>query len=309
MIFQMSFGGLIMNIGTELYRVFREVAKKGSITAAAESLYVSQSAVSQSIKQLESQLGGKLFNRGKRGVTLTEAGRTLFGYADNAMILLENAEIKFSELKDLKKGCVRIAASDTVCNMYLLDKLNEFHRLYPDISIKVYNRTSDGSIELLKSGTVDMAFTNLSCDDESLESKPVMQVQDCFAVGGKYSFLARRTFSLGELEHYPLIMLERSSASRRMLDEFLQSKSVNAMPSIELSSVEMLICFAKIGLGIAAVPKQSAQSAFDQGELHRLRLSEPLPHRSLYVVTDKNIELSFAAQKFSDIIVPLTIRS
>lgn len=297
----------MLNSSLELYKVFREVAKRGSLTLAAESLFVSQSAVSQSVRQLETLLGGRLFNRGKRGVTLTEAGRMLYGYADNAMILLENAERKFDELKNLRAGTVRIAASDTVCNIYLLEKLNAFQQKYPEIAIKVYNRTSADSIELLKSGTVDVAFTNLSGDrDDSLSSLPVMPVDDCFAVGGKYSFLSRRTFSISELSEYPLLMLEQSSASRRMLDTFLQSRGVNAVPSIELGSVDLLINFAKIGLGIAAVPEQSAKTSFERGELLKLRLSEPLPKRSIYVITDKTIELSFAAQKFIDIIVPFT---
>ena len=121
----------------ELYRVFREVAEAGNISLAAENLYLSQSAVSQSIKQLEQQLGTRLFLRSPRGVALTEDGRLLFEYVRSAMGLLETGEDKLQQSRTLQAGTLVIGASDTVTSQFLLPHLDAFHRSYPNIHIRI----------------------------------------------------------------------------------------------------------------------------------------------------------------------------
>lgn len=287
------------DINFDLYKVFCMVAEQGNLSAAARKLFVSQSAVSQAIKQLETRLGGRLFNRTSRGVTLTAEGEMLFGYADSACKLLKNAEAKFFEMKNAQAGTVRIGASDTVCSLFLLDKLGSYHQAYPNINMQVFNRTTGQLIELLKSGAVDMIFINLPIEpDPALEVREMMPVSDCFVVGGRYSFLARRTFSLKELEQYPVLMLETTSHTRNMLDAFLHSRGVHVTPAVELGSMELLLDFAKIGLGIAAVARQAADSRVRAGQLYPLRLSEPLPRRAIGLVTMHSVSLPFAATRF-----------
>ena len=126
----------------ELYRVFREVAEAGNISLAAENLYLSQSAVSQSVKQLEQQLGTRLFLRSPRGVTLTEDGRLLFEYVRSAMGLLETGEDKLQQSRTLQAGTLVIGASDTVTSQFLLPHLDAFHRRYPNIHIRIISGRS-----------------------------------------------------------------------------------------------------------------------------------------------------------------------
>ena len=120
-----------MSVKLELYRVFKEVAEAGNITAAAQTLFISQSAVSQSIKQLEAELQTRLFARNSRGVTLTADGRMLYEYVRSAMGLLETGEEKLSQSRDLQMGHLTIGASDTVTSQFLLPYLDRFHRQYP----------------------------------------------------------------------------------------------------------------------------------------------------------------------------------
>ena len=135
----------------ELYKAFYTVAKCGSLTKAAEELYISQPAVSQAIKQLETQLGGTLFNRTHKGMELSETGgKQIFPLVEQALKLFEQVESKYAELKDTATGVVRICASDTVATHFLLPYIKKYHELYPDVNLILQNGTSGETIELLK---------------------------------------------------------------------------------------------------------------------------------------------------------------
>ena len=288
-----------MNVNLELYRFFYEVAKSGNVTKAAEKLYISQSAVSQSIMQLEEKLGCKLFNRNRRGVQLTSEGEVLLSYVSNAVSLIENAQDKISSMKNLRDGDITIGASDTACSLFLLPFLDRFHTKYPEIHISVVNRTTRELIKLLKNGTVDMSFVTLPVEGEdTLDIQPVMQFHDCFVAGSKYAYLADSVIRLIDLRKYPILMLEKSSNSRKQMDLFLQNHELEIIPSIELESLSLLSEFAKIGLGIAATIKEDVQKLLDSQELYELRFLEALPIRALGLAQIKNLSLSFAAEAF-----------
>jgi DNA-binding transcriptional LysR family regulator len=293
-----------MDINLELYRSFCEVAKAGNVTKAAEKLFISQSAVSQAIKQLEDKLDCKLFNRNTRGVQLTTEGEVLFSYASNAITLIENAQEKLTKMKNLRDGEIKIGASDTACTLFLLPFLNKFSSEYPEIHISVINRTTRELIKLLKNGTVDISFVNLPVEDDAmLEIMPVMQIQDCFVVGSRYAYLASSVIHLRDLCKYPILMLEKSSNTRKHMDSFLAGYDVEIKPSIELESLSLLSDFAKIGLGIAATIKEDVQKLLDSGELFELQFIEKLPKRNIGIAKMKNISLSYAAKAFKKSIV------
>ena len=293
--------GMDMDIDLELYRIFREVAKVGNISKAAEKLYVSQSAVSQAIMHLEKKIGGKLFDRSVRGVKLTVEGDVLFSHIDEAILLIENAEKKFTEMMELSSGSIKIGASDTICSIFLLPILEKFSIKHPDIRISVTNRTTQESIELLKRAAVDIAFVNLPIEsDDSLYVTPVKTIHDCFVVGGKYEFLAEKTMNLSDLKKYPILTLEKASNSRKQMDKFLIENGIEIQPAIELGSLSLLSGFAKIGLGIAATIKEEAQDMLERHELHELKFYEELPKRHIGLVKVKNVNLSFATKAFVD---------
>ena len=146
-------------VNLELYRVFYTVAKCGSLTRAAEELYISQPAVSQAIKQLETQLGGQLFNRTHKGMELSETGgKQIFPIVEKALKLFDQAESKYSELKDTATGIVRVCASDTVSTHFLLPYIKEYHEKHPNVNLILQNCTSSETIEMLKNGKHVHAF-------------------------------------------------------------------------------------------------------------------------------------------------------
>ena len=141
-----------MAVKLELYRIFRTVAEEESISAAAKTLFISQSAVSQSIHQLEEQLQVRLFSRQPRGVTLTGEGRVLYDYVRSAISLIETGEEKLQQTRELMMGELVIGASDTVTRSLLLPYLQQFHRAYPAIRLKVLNGTSYEALQMLRAG-------------------------------------------------------------------------------------------------------------------------------------------------------------
>lgn len=148
----------MLDINLEWYRCFYWVAKTGSLTAAAERLHITQPAVSHTIKQLEARIGGPLFFRASRGVTLTKEGEVLQQYMEQAFTQIANAERAMADINQLNSGEIRIGASDTLCKHYLLPYLRQFHTRYPEVRIHVTNRTTPETISLLKKGELDFGI-------------------------------------------------------------------------------------------------------------------------------------------------------
>ena len=174
-----------MAVKLELYRVFKEVAETGNISLAAKNLYISQSAVSQSIKQLETALQARLCSRSPRGVTLTSEGQMLYEYVRSALSLLSTGEDKLSQAQQLLLGTLVIGASDTVTSWFLTPYLDEFHRQHPGIRLKIVSGRSAKVLSMLRSGAVDIAFAS-SPKDSALDAWPCFATHSVFVAGSDY---------------------------------------------------------------------------------------------------------------------------
>lgn len=293
-----------MDINFELYKVFYYVAKNLSFSDASQELHISQSAVSQSVKLLEEKINCRLFIRNTKQVKLTQEGETLFRHIEQAYNLIRAGERSIEEIHSLQQGEVRIGASDTICKYYLLPYLKKFNRLYPNIRIKVTNRTSPRCIELLKKGSVDVAVVNMpETVEKTMRVDKVKTIHDVFIAGPNFAHLQRKKISLQELAQYPVLMLEKNTTTRNFIDTFLESKGVKIIPEVELGSVDLLVEMAKIGLGISLVVKEYIEKELSGSEVFMLNLREKIPARKLGVLTNNNIPLSVAAQKFVALLV------
>lgn len=282
------------------YKVFVTVAQEKTISKAAKKLFVSQSAVSQSIAQMEKTLASKLFNRTSRGISLTDEGNILFEYALSALELLTSAEDKLEEMKTLTLGNLNIGASDTICNYLLLNPLEEFHKNYPKIGLKIVNRTSLDLIAMLKIGKLDIVFLNLPIEDKDLEILPLTDVQDTFVMAPH--FHKKTHLTLEELSTLPLIMLEGNSNSRQYVDAFFHQHGIRLNPEIELGSYELLFRLTAIGLGVASVIKEFSSKEFQNEDLIELKIIPPIPPRKVGVASQKGVSLNRAATEFIEIL-------
>lgn len=291
-------------VNLELYRVFYAVAKCGSLTKAAEELYISQPAVSQAIKQLESQLGGTLFNRTHKGVELSEnGGKQIFPIVERALNLFDEAEAKYAELKDTATGVVRICASDTVSTHFLIPYIKAYHEKYPDVNLTLINGTSIETIETLKNKKGDLGFVNLPIDDGDVNLiNTVMQLHDTFVASDKFLELFGQSVDLKRLQDYPLLMLEPSSSTRQALAAFATGQGVRLHPEIELASLELMVEFAKNGLGIACIPREFVKKELADGTLKEIKTDPALPSRAIGLALPKNESMTFAVREFIGLI-------
>ena len=291
-----------MSVKLELYRVFKEVAEAGNITAAAQTLFISQSAVSQSIKQLEAELQTRLFARNSRGVTLTADGRMLYEYVRSAMGLLETGEEKLSQSRDLQMGHLTIGASDTVTSQFLLPYLDRFHRQYPAIHIQIISGRSHKVLGLLQSGKVDIAFASTPQEAASLETFPCLTTHSIFVAGAEYPCDFDHVYSLEEIAQFPLILLERKASSRLFLEKYFLQNGLHLHPEIELGARSLLVDLAAIGFGVAGVTEEFVHRELDSGRLRKLRTSFDIPARRVDLCVLRDVPLTSAAQRFSDFV-------
>ena len=290
-----------MAVKLELYRVFKEVAETGNISLAAKNLYISQSAVSQSIKQLETALQARLFARSPRGVSLTWEGQMLYQYVRSALGLLATGEDKLSQAQQLLLGTLTIGASDTVTSFFLTPFLETFHRQHPGIRLKIVSGRSAKVLSMLRSGAVDIAFAS-SPSEPGLSTWSCFATHSVFVAGSGYDCDFDHVYTRQEIADFPLILLERKASSRVFLEQYFLRSGITLTPEIELSSRSLLVSLAKIGLGVAGVTREFVQDALDGGEIRQLRTDFAIPARSVDMCTLREVSPTAAASAFMEMI-------
>ena len=290
-------------VNLDLYKVFYTVAKCGSLTRAAEELYISQPAVSRSIKQLETQLGVSLFTRTHRGMQLSaNGGKIIFEEVERALKLLSDAQNRISEMKTSATGTIRIGASDTIFEYFLADKIVEFNERFPAVKIELLADVTPQTIEKLKADKCDVAFVNLPIDNDP-ELKlygNCMRLNDIFVTSEKYAELTASEVGVESLKKYPLILMEQNTVSRRSLDNFLSSIGVNLEPSIEVGSWDLMKRLVSRGMGIGVIPRQYVENALRDGSLLEIKADIALPVRSVGMLLPRHTPLSYALHCFID---------
>lgn len=287
-----------MTTKLDAYRTFNEVAKHQSFSKAARALYMTQPAVSQSIMNLENELGIRLFTRTSKGVTLTTDGQLLFEHVNPAINLIEVGEKKLSESRDLMFGEMKIGVGDTISRYFLLPYLAQFNSDAPNIRLKIINRTTLELCRMIKSGEIDIAVVNLPIRDPALEVRKCIDVHDIFVCGEKFRQLCLEAKTLQEITKYPLIFLERKSNSRQYVEKVFLSKRIKLEPEIELGSHDLLLEFAKYNFGVSCVIEEFSKDYLERGKLYKINLIEPIPARAIGFCFLKGVSLSAAAKKF-----------
>lgn len=291
-----------MAVKLELYRVFKEVAETGNISLAAKNLYISQSAVSQSIKQLETALQARLFSRSPRGVTLTGEGQMLYEYVRSALSLLSTGEDKLSQAQQLLLGTLTIGASDTVTSLFLTPYLEAFHRKHPGIRLKIVSGRSAKVLSLLKSGVVDIAFASSPADKTNLLDFPCFETHSVFVAGSNYPCDFDHVYTLQEIAAFPLILLERKASSRVFLEQYFLKRGVTLTPEIELSSRSLLVDMAAIGLGVAGVTEEFVKRDLEHGSIQVLKTDFEIPSRTVDMCTLREVSPTAAASRFIEMV-------
>ena len=287
-----------MDINYELYKVFYHVATSLSFSEASKKLYISQSAVSQSIKTLEKKLGQSLFIRSTKKVQLTPAGSLLLKHIEPAMNLISRGESQLLDSGTLGLGQLHIGASDTICRYFLVPYLKQFHKKFPNVPIKVTNATSIQCVELLDQRKVDLIVTNFPNSHLNYDyiQKTVANFHDVFIANPAHFQLEDKEMAFEDLREYPIMLLERNCTTSEFIHNLFIQHQLELVPEVELSSNDLLIDLARIGLGIAFVPDFCVEK--NSKDLFVLQMKDKLPSRQLIAAVNTTFPVSASTEEF-----------
>ena len=288
-----------MNVNYEYYRLFYYVCKYHSITRAANVLRMSQPNVTRALNRLEEQLGCKLLVRSTRGVTMTPEGEVLFAHVEIAQEQLQAGESELAGITALESGALTISASETALNVFLLDKLREFHRRYPGVRLRIANHSTPQAIRALGRGLVDLCVITTPARLESTMRRTLlMPFQEILIAGRNFEFLQGRCWALKELQQYPLICLGSETMTYAFYNQFYLSNNLVLQPDTEAATTDQMLTLVRSELGLAFVPEPMARGNLARGRIVQLDLREHIPPRSVCLVYDHHRPLNTAAREF-----------
>jgi DNA-binding transcriptional LysR family regulator len=277
--------------------VFLTVAREGRFSRAAEKLFRTQSAVSQTIRKLEEELGEPLFDRSSREGMLTDAGRTLQEYAEKLLNLRADAQEALVEFRELQKGKLVIAANEFTA-LYLLPVLAEFRRLHPMIRITVLRSLGSHIPDDLLRHAVEIGVLSYQPQEERLRSVVVYQDELTFVVPPTHPLAGERQVSIRQLGAEVFVAHIVSSPYREKVIETFRKHKTPLHMDVELPTLQAIARFVAMGNGVALVPEISVQNELARGELVSISVRELRLHRKLRLVFRKEASLSHAGRAF-----------
>ena len=265
------------------YKIFYEVAKAGNISKAAKELYISQPAISKAISKLEDSLGLSLFTRSSRGVQLTSEGEILFEHTREAFDALDRGEQELKRIQEFDIGHLRIGVSNTLCKYILLPYLKTFIDQYPHMKVTIESQATAQTLARLEQQKIDLGLVAEPSVRRDLAFIPVMDIQDTFVTPPNYleNLYLREGQDTSLFETGNIMLLDTSNMTRHHVDEYMAENNIFPHQILEVTTMDLLIEFAKIGLGIACVIKELVQKELDSGMLVEIPLDIPIHRRTI----------------------------
>lgn len=273
-----------MDSNLSLYHIFYTVARQGNISRAANELYISQPAISKAIQKLEASLSVTLFHRSSRGVTLTEEGTILYGQISTAFETIRKGEQEIARMKQLGVGHLRIGVSTTLCKYLLLSYLKGFVEKYPHIKVTIQCQSTFDTVKLLENGQIDIGLIGKPDHLKKLVFHPVKTIQDTFVTTATYYENLKLRTGATELDIFKdgnIMLLNEENITRRYIERYFENQEITVNQLLEVSNMDLLIEFAKIGIGIACVIKEFVQDDLESGTLMELPILKEIPKREI----------------------------
>ena len=272
-----------MNQNLSSYRIFYTVANTGNISKAAKELYISQPAISKSIQKLEESVGCKLFSRSSRGVVLTDEGKLLYEHVSEAFETLTMGEEKLKRSIELGVGHLKIGVSSTLCKYLLLPYLKEFIRQNPHISISISCQSTNDTLKLLEDNKIDIGLIGKQENLKNIHFDFLEEIEDIFVAAKDYlrNLKARGIQKDHILQSSTLMLLDKNNMTRQYIDDYLQENQIIIKDSIDISDMDLLIDFARIGVGVACVIRNFVREDLENGTLVEIPLGFPIHKREV----------------------------
>lgn len=260
------------------YKIFLSVAECNSISKAAIQLYISQPAVSIAIKKLEECLNTTLFIRKSKGVTLTENGKILYNSVKQAFHLLSDTEQILTSSKST--GHLRIAASNVLCKYFLMPYLKAFTHQYPDTDVSITCTSSSNACAMIENGEIDLALAAKPDKLGNSQYHSLGIIEYIFVCTPAY----RKKCNCSEDEIFQygnIMMLNKENGSRTHIENYYAKYNIMPSHMLEVNDMDLLIEFAKMGIGISCVVRQFVEQELNAASLIGLNLTKPIPPREI----------------------------
>lgn len=289
-----------MNQNLSSYRIFYTVANSGNISKAAKELYISQPAISKSIQKLEESVGCKLFSRSSRGVILTEEGRLLYSHVSEAFETLTLGEEKLKRSIELGVGHLKIGVSTTLCKYLLLPYLKEFIREKPHISISISCQSTNETLKLLEDNKIDIGLIGKPGNLKNIHFDFLAEIEDSFVATKDYlrNLRARGVSPDQILQNSTLMLLDKNNMTRQYIDDYFLNNEIHVKDSIDISEMDLLIEFARIGVGVGCVIKNFVKKDLEDGTLVEIPLKNPITKREVGFAYNTNTRASKSLVEF-----------
>ena len=287
-----------MAINFDYYKTFYYVAKYKKVSLAAEKLYVSQPAITQTIQKLEEQLGNSLFVRTKSGMELTEAGEMLYEFVSQSIEILDNVEYRLSKYENLEVGEIKIRTGSNVAKMILYDALEKFGKDYPNIKVEIATGAPNQSIEMLHTGEIDMVLVYLpyELDYSNLQITECAKKEYIFAMSKEYKKENKvNVKEISDLNNYSLIVPKKNSATRKIFDS--KYKDIITSYHYEIAQEQMKKEFIMRDMGIGFIIKDEIKEELENGEAVEIKLANLKTEGAIGAITLNNKLSNFATNK------------
>ncbi|RHR27631.1 LysR family transcriptional regulator [Clostridium sp. AF19-22AC] len=260
------------------YKIFLSVAENGSISKSANQLFISQPAISIAIKKLEDNLNTTLFIRKSKGVELTESGRILYDSVKRAFNILSDTEnsLRFPE----STGQLRIASSNVLCKYFLIPYLKAFIYSYPNTDVSITCTSSAGACAMLNECSIDLALAAKPENIGDANYYSLGKIEYIFVCTPSY-FVRLNCRNDEIFEYGNIMLLNKDNISRRHINAYCARNNIYPSHILEANEMDVLIEFAKMGIGISCVVKQFVMSELTSGILTEIKLSNPILPREI----------------------------
>lgn len=287
-----------------LYRIFLEVAKTGSISKAASSLFVSQPSISYSIKMLEEELKCKLFNRTAKGTELTIDGEKLLFYVEGAFNMINAGCKTVKDSENMISGEIRVGVP-THIGIFLLSKyIQKFIEKYPGIKFTIVNRETSEMVDMLEKRNLDFIVDSYPIDSnrKDIVLYKLIEVSNCFVGNEKYKNIVNEgIINIEDIQKYPLLLPPKITSTRKALESKLKDRIDNLEAIIDVPTTEVMLELVKKGLGIGYFTKESVQKYIDSGRLYEIPVDVELPKTDICIAYVDNF-LANAPKKFIEML-------
>lgn len=281
---------------------FITVVEEGSFSKAATRVFRTQPAVSIAIRRLEEEVGAPLFERSQKTPTLTEVGEMVYDYAKRMLALRDQARETVAELRELKRGRVRIGANEST-SLYLLPHLIlQYREQHPNVKVEIYRHVSERLPREVLDRNVDFALLAFEPEDSSLESFPILRDELVLIMHPEHELAQRDSVTIKELGKESFLAHNVKTASRFKVIEVFAQHHTPLNITLELATVETIKRFVQLKIGLAFVPRMCVSEELERGTLATIRVSGLTYHRTLWATHRRQMTFSHAAAAFLEVL-------